>query len=233
MFAAVCTVVAERPTTAADWLNHVEAQVIVVPQKEALQLLDELYDSARIEAGHAKVMAMVDGGTAKLVATTVLHSKSGRQSSAQSITSRVFYPIRFPSLQEAGPLLEKATVDTRVPPVTFEKSNVGLTLQCEAIIADDGSSVRLNASTNHRRFLGMSRVDSAVLPSGAKAYFELPRLNGCESTGTIFLKNGGRVLFGVHLVEEPLSGIELHFLRAWITPVPAKAPAPKKNTRAK
>ena len=229
MFAAVGTAVAERPTTAADWLNHVEAQVIVVPQKEALQLLDELYDPARIEAGHAKVMAMADAGTAKLVATTVLHSKSGRPSEAQFNVTHIRYPVWFSTLQEAGPLLEKAKVDTRLPAKEFEQSDVGLTLQCDATIADDGSLVRLDVSAKHRRFLGLSRMDSAVLPSGAKAYFELPRFNGCESTGTIFLKNGGRVLFGVHLVEEPLSGIELHFLRAWITPVPAKAPRIEKE----
>jgi hypothetical protein len=228
MFAAVCTAVAERPTTAADWVNHVEAQVIVVPKKDALQLLDELYDASRVENGYAKVMALVNDGTAKLASVTVLQAKHLTRIE-KSTTTPIRFPVWFATLQEAGPAVEKATVDTRLPATEFDHANVGLTIDCHATISEDGGSLRLIAAVKHRQFLGMSRIDSAILPSGAKAFYEVPRLTQCESSSEVFLKSGGRVLLGAHLVDEPVPGVELHFVRAWNTP----APAPKKTKRAK
>ncbi len=201
------------------WNVTAECDMVILPQASALPLLAGLNDEAKIETGWTRLRAMIDRGEATLAASLLAKGTSGEKCISESI-EEMKYPTEYdpPQVPDFVPpekALEtlKAWPVVGITPTAFETRNVGMTLEFIGKVASDGEWIDVNVVPQHVRFLRFDKFDAGKLPTGDRLSVEQPQFLTFKNTSTLVLKNGQRVLLGVHKLPSPETTMELFLLR--------------------
>jgi len=209
------------------WKITAECQMVVLPQKAALPLLPGLLDETRIDSAYEKLQQMIAAGEAELASHLVLNCRDDEPSTSESI-EELKYPTDFspPHLPEnapENPAILKDWPAVAITPTNFETRNVGTMLELEAWVVD---AARLNLEVKvvpqHVRFLRWAKTDAGKLANGERLFVEQPIFHTMKNTSNLFLRNGQRVLLGVHKVPEQGDKMEFFLLRVEARPAVAK-----------
>jgi hypothetical protein len=205
------------------WNVTAECQMIVLPQKVALPLLPELLDEAKIEGAFAKLQELIASGTAQLAANLLLKSRDGEKAVAESIEElrygTEFDPPQLPQNAPNDPAILKHWPVAGVTPTAFETRNVGATLEIEVNVAKEGALLDVAVIPLHVRFLRWAKTDAGRLANGERLAVEQPIFHTMKNISSLSLRNGQRVLLGVHKLTEPADTLELFILRVTVAPI--------------
>ncbi len=208
----------------SDWTVHTEFRVVVLPQKDALALLQELRDAAKADGAWVKIDALIANHTATLAALLIGDGESGAQ-----IESRQVEEVRYATEFEAPSIVEQTTTGKTVSvaprdrvysnaATTFEGRNVGAEIKLTPTVSADGKSIAALAMTSHVRLLGWTEIEQAQLPDGRKLTIKQPKFAVADSRSQIGFQSGERLLLGIHVVPESPGMMELFLFRGWTTP---------------
>ena len=183
--------------------------VVDLPQSKSLALLPELRDPLTIDAAVAKIFGAIQRKEASLVGYPVVHTYDGLRASTEACREER-YPTEFepPQLPQifGGP---PDWIDV-ICPTAFETRNVGVSLEVEPHIFENGNWIRLNLVPRRVMLLG---YDNSV------AGMRMPRFAKSETNTSVMIRNGQRFLVSFHKVPEAEENIELVIVQAWATPV--------------
>ncbi len=228
------------------WNATAECQMVTLPQKTALALLPELHDEAKIEAAFAKIQESIAKSEAQLVANLIAKTTATLQSLQQPAPSTLAPSPPAPpqskmavaeSVEEIRygtsydpPQLPQGAVDrpeilekwphVGVVPTQMETRNVGATLEFGGGLTDDGQAMAVECVPSHLRLLRYLKIDAGRLPGGERLFIEQPLFHSLKNQCSLYLRNGQRVLVGMHKLPEPADTVELFFLRVSWTKVP-------------
>ncbi len=183
--------------------------MIIVPQKLALGLIPELSDDEKIDAAWERVQKLIEEGEIKLVTTLLAKGHSGENLLSETI-EEMRYPTEFDPPQLPSRIPEenateflKAWPVIGVTPTAFETRNVGQTLELQAFVSNDGQWINTKMNPRHVRFLRFMHYGSGRLPNGEQLGVEQPFFHTLSNRLSLRLRNGQRVLAGVHRPPEP------------------------------
>jgi hypothetical protein len=204
----------------------VEAQMVVVPSKLALELIPGLSDEESVEATLQKLKGLIGTGEAKLVGQISLKATSGQQVTGETIEefryAVEFDPPDFPKNLQQDP--EKAVAVLKAWPIigyaptTFETRNVGMTLEIEPVILPNGL-VYVRYAMQHVRFRRFQKYDAGVTTAGQHITIDQPIFFTCKTTSASNLRSGEPVLVGTHTLPDE-EGIELFLMRVTVQKKP-------------
>ncbi|RYD83851.1 MAG: hypothetical protein EOP84_07125 [Verrucomicrobiaceae bacterium] len=191
------------------WIITAECQMILVPQKLALELIPELSDDGKIDTSWERGQKLIVQGEIEVLGKLLLKGDADEKMVAESI-EEMRYPIRFDtpniphdlSKQNALEVL-KAWPAVAVIPTSFETRNIGQTLEMETFVSDDGQWIDMNVVAQHIRFLRWVKFDAGRLANGERLSIEQPHMHVLRNTQSLRMRNGQRVLLGVHRPPEP------------------------------
>ncbi len=201
------------------WNAVTECQMVVLPQKAALALLPELQDDAKIDAAFAKLQTMIAAGEAQLAANLVAKSIAGQKSTAESVEEMKYAteydPPIFPDkIPKENPIeFLKAWPVNGPTPRGFAERKFGATMESQPSAAEDGRWIDVAITLEHSRFLRWNKFDSGILSTGKAVSFEQPHFHSLKNIASIRLRNGQRILVGVHKLAPPETAFELFLLR--------------------
>lgn len=202
-----------------------ECRMVIVWQADALTLVPELQEDAKIEAAWTRLEGMLRKGDATLVGDLLARGTLGER--VQSETQEElryatnFEPPKLPTeipRENAAELL-KSWPHVGITPTDFETRNIGQVLETEVKRAKPDGLLWVNAMVQHVRFLRWARTDAGRLASGERLSVEQPIFHTMKRDGKFPLQNGRRILLSVHKVpdsEKP--AFELFLLRVTIEP---------------
>ena len=208
----------------AKWLVRVEVLMVQMTQAQALALVPGLRDPRTVDESFAKVMAAIEQKQAILVGYPVVSVLDGAKGVSETILEKR-YPTEFdPATGDESVAANKAKeapakgnlIDKDlVIPTAFETRNIGVTLEVEARVLGTGEWIYVEAYPQHVTFLG---TDGWV-PPGEEARslygrFGQPEFSDTKTRGELIVRNGRRVLLGVHTLEKPAGQVEVHILQA-------------------
>lgn len=193
--------------------------MVALPEEQALQLLPELRDPAKVGATQAKLLTMVAQKQATFIDWPQLTTVSGQRGVTEN-TVEERYPIEFeqPSypVPTSGvdpakdPVYQALLVDAgHVTPTTFETRNTGISLTAEPLVSADGKSASIQFSPRIVRLLREKNFPATPLPSGEKSAVVQPVFQEQKTTVTVQLRDGERTLLYVGKSIEPGSAMLL------------------------
>jgi len=216
----------QKPKGDPQWNITAECQMIIVPQKVALPLLPDLLDESKIESVFSKLQALIGDGEAELAALLVTKAQDNDKGVAESVEEMrygtEFDPPQLPPNTPENSAILKDWPIIGVTPTSFETRNIGTTLEFQAAVKQAGRQLSITAVPQHVRFLRWTKTDAGKLANGEHLHVEQPVFHSMRDTASLLLKNGQRVLRGVHKVPDRADQMELFFLQ-----VEAKPTAPK------
>ena len=196
-----------------------------LPEARALELLPSLRDEAQCGAMQKKIIEMIAKKEADLVDCQTIITKSGQRSIAENIRA-IRYPAEYSTMTD--PTKEPTKVPdpaTYIPPAfpsnprtptAFESKDVGITLELEPTLREDGQHVDLQLDAKHSTLLGWSKitVDVDAGKRGGKQHVtvEQPELQTLQVRTNIVATAGGSVLLGVHKLQTATQQVEVFIL---------------------
>jgi hypothetical protein len=208
----------------SQWTITSECQMVVLPQKAALNLLPALMDDERIDTAFATIQKMIESGEAELAANLIARSGNDGEAVAESL-EETKYGSHFdpPSVPDStDPAVLKMWPIIGVTPTNFETRNVGTTFKADVSVRSEGRFVSMEFELRHVRFLKWTKIDVGKLSSGEHLFIEQPNFHTMHNSSAIMLRNGQRVLLGTHKIPDRPDKIELFLVR-----VEAKLVKPK------
>jgi hypothetical protein len=206
----------------AKWTVRVDVQMISMEQERALALLPDLEsgDEKKLDAGWAKLQAMIASKEATLVAWPMVALMDGGRSVAETIVEKK-YPTEFdPPLepQNAGapPVSDKPIVESAVP-LAFEVRNTGVTIEIQASVLDDGKRINLDIVPQRVELLQMETSESVKSRNNVIVQVRQPLFATIKTNVSLTMRNGAHELIGVHKLTKPENHIELHIVHATAT----------------
>ena len=205
----------------ARWNVTAECQMVVLSQKAALALLPDLNNEAKIDAAFAKIQAMIGKGDAQLAANLLAKSLDGNKATAES-AEEMKYPTEWnpPQLPDQAQIPKEKIIEvlkawplTGATPTAFETRNVGAMIESSTAIAGDGKWLDVEITPQHVRFLRWNNYEIGMLPNGRHIGIDQPHFHTLKNTASVRLRNGQRVLLGVHKLPPPEAAFELFLLR--------------------
>jgi hypothetical protein len=185
-----------------------ECQMIIVPQADALAMLPELQDEARIEAAFERLRGLIGLGGADLAAELVIRGNLGVKSVAETIEEfrygSEFEPPQLPSevpKENAAEVLKQWPL-VGITPTAFETRNVGQTLELEVTREKDRGPLLVSAVAQHVRFLRWVKIDGGRMSNGERLSVEQPIFHSMKTQSQFPVRSGERVLLGFHRVPE-------------------------------
>ena len=232
LIAAVTALVpagAQEPAGAAKarWMVLAECQMVVIPNKRALDVIEELNDPATVEKGWEKLKTQIAAGEAKVVGQMSTKTNAGQKATAESI-EELRYPTEFsppdlppgilnePSLEKVQELL-KRWPSIGFTPTAFETRNVGPTVELE-IDSEDGVNFHAQMVFSHVRFLRFAKYDAGVMASGEHLTVDQPIFQTCKSQVEVNVRAGERLLLGTHTLPGD-EGVELFLFKMRSQPI--------------
>ena len=209
------------PEKTARWNVRVDVQMVVLPQDRALALLPDLQsgDDAKVEAAAAKIQEMIARKEATLHGWPTVTTLSGQRAVAETIEEKR-YPTEFnpPDGAAPAPKPDEPRSDSAMP-TAFETRNVGVTLEVEPVVLDDGKRIQVNLVPQRVQLLGFDTYDGVVTQGGKSVKIEQPLFFTTKITTSLIVQNGQRMLLDVHMVPKPERTMEFFLLRASATSV--------------
>lgn len=227
---------------------RIELLVARLPEARAAGLRAELSDPAKCGAAQDKLLAMIAKKEAELVDWPILTIQSAQTGQAVNVHelryASEYGNAPFPAPQHAdGPAnvaepkapdnaakdqpagaAMRGQTDSSVAPTSFEKRDLGVTLEAEPEVSPDGMTVRLNIAASHVTLLGWTKATAESTKLG-KITVEQPKFQTLKSKTNITIQSGRPVLLGFHKLQEPPKTVELFIVTATVLkPTPASEP---------
>ena len=199
------------------WNVRLEMLMVELPQDKALALLPDLNDDTKIEAACARIMEAIGRKEATLIGYPVIHSLSGDKATAETI-DEIVYPTQFQPPQTPQNITITSSDSALTPlnisvcPTGFEKRNAGVTVEYEAVVKPGGKWINVNIQPQHVLFQGYEWFEAAKTMTTSSSIPQ-PRFFTPKVSTSLLVRNGQRVLFGVHQLKQPEGRIELDVLR--------------------
>jgi hypothetical protein len=204
-----------------------ECKMVILPQKLALPLIDQLTDLSTNEVAWKKVASLVDSGKATLVADMVTNSMSGTRAVAENMQEFMWPDIwRFPELppnisRKKALDLIKATPIVGLFPLMCGQQNIGTNFQITASINRDGGTCNVELWFSHTRFLHFDETPWARRADGSLVLDRVPDFHTMTNRMTVDVRSGQKLLVGVHKTP----GLKSDFLELFLLEVHFSGPA--------
>lgn len=111
-------------------------------------------------------------------------------------------------------------------PTSFETRNVGVTLEVEPTIMQDGATIEMSIAPQHVSLLGYRR-EVFELTGQYEVAVQQPIFENQKTQTSLALKNGGSHLLAFFNLKEPKNTVELFILTGSILEIKGRIPAPK------
>jgi len=149
----------------------------------------------------------------------VVQTLDGQRAVAET-TLEKRYPTEFepPSAPQnsGGQPLPAESPTPAVPlPNAFETRNVGVTLEVEPHVLQNGKWIRLELAPMHVSLIGFDSYDVVKMINGNKLKIDQPLFFTTKTNATVTLRNGQRNLLAVHKLVQPDDQLELFIVQAW------------------
>ena len=195
--------------------------MVELPQDKALALLPDLNDDAKVDAAYDRIMAAVGRKEATLIGCPVVRSLSGQRATAETI-DEIVYPtqVQPPQLPQNLTVTssDAALDDLNVSacPTSFEKRNAGVVVEYEAVVKPDGKWIDVNIQPQHVVLQGYEKFEVGKTVK-IEAALQQPKFFTTKVSTSLLVRNGQRVLLGVHQLKGPENRVELDVLKVSAT----------------
>ncbi|EDY16793.1 hypothetical protein CfE428DRAFT_5602 [Chthoniobacter flavus Ellin428] len=201
------------------WDICVDLVMVAVEQGKALDLIPDLEsgEQEKVDMAWGRVQAMIKTKEAMLLAWPMVRTVDGSRAVSESITEKRYateYEEPLPPKVEdlAAATAEKPLVEDALP-AGFETRNVGVTLEVDPTVLDDGKRVHVELAPKRVELLEMEKSDSRM-NEGRTVVREMQPLFGVSSvTESLTVASDKYQLVGVHVLTKPEGWIELHLVR--------------------
>lgn len=204
------------------WNVRVEVLMAAMPQANALALLPDLRDPAKIEGAVNEILKAIDHNEGTLMGYPVVQTLDGDRGVAEDI-SELIYPTEFdPPMVPSTVTLPTAitgTADNYAIPTAFETRNVGSTLEVEPRVIGNGEWISLNLVPQLVQFICFDSYKSGKAMDGKPLTVDQPRFFTTRATMSLKVRNGQRCLIGVFKLVVPANNLEFFILQAIATRV--------------
>ena len=181
--------------------------MLAMPEDKALAALLGLRNDATADATTAALLDDLKRKEPGLTLTgyPVVTVLEGQQGITETNTEKI-YPTQF---AKDG------------SPTSFEKRNVGPMLQVHAThVSEDGKWIQFEDTAARTELLGFDYYDAGPFKDGQGAgRIGQPLFFVTKSSDALNLRNGQRMLLGVHKITRPEGQMELFILQATATPL--------------
>jgi hypothetical protein len=220
--------------------------VVQLPEDTAMPLVSQLRDSQQSAKATDRILELITANQAILVAWPVLTTFSGQRAVVEQLEEFRYATQYTPGERaktteqtqpvSAAPSAPVVPVDPRdappdapkpgkiktvvsefdVVPASFETRNLGVTLEVEPVITNDGRSVSISLLPQHISLLEMRRIEIEDKSSGKKTVAEQPRIQTNKVTTSLTVNDGDYTLLGTFKLPKPEGTIELFILHTQI-----------------
>ena len=204
------------------WSVRLEMLMVELPQDKALALLPDLNDDAKIDAACDRIMAAVGRKEATLIGCPVVRSMSGEKTTVETI-DEIVYPTQFQAPPQPPQTLTVTSSDAVLDalnisacPTSFEKRNAGVTIEYEAVVEHDGKWINVSIQPQHVVLQGYEQFEVGKTVR-IDADLRQPKFFTTKVSTGLLVRNGQRVLLGVHQLKAPENRIELDVLKVSAT----------------
>lgn len=224
---------------AAKWNVRVDVMIVEVPEARALELLPDLRsdDPQKISAAVTQIQQMIAAKEATLIGWPEVITLDGDRAVSETSDEKR-YPVEFgipgaPSPEATGtpaaaaPAAPASTPQNSVvdadlsalSPSAFETRNVGLTLEVEPHVLDEGRRLVIQIVPQHVLLLGYEPFDAGRDDTGRQLFVEQPQFATRKTTTSVSIRNGQHVLLSLHKIDGEEPKMELFILHAVATKV--------------
>ncbi len=192
--------------------------MVTVPQKTMLSLVADFRDDTKAAAAWDRVQQLVAGGEATLVAAFAPRGAQSQSLVSESV-EELRYPTEFvpPNLPDKMPETDaaaalKAWPVVGITPTAFVVQKVGQMVKLTAGVSEDGRWIDVEAAPQDVRFLEWVKFDAGELANGDHLTVQQPKFHFMTDTLNLRMKNGEKILAGVHKVPGGGGSYELFLL---------------------
>jgi hypothetical protein len=206
-----------KQTTA--WKVFAECRMATLPQKAAISLIEEFAEPEKVNDAWDQLERLLEGGQATLEADLIVQGAEEK-----SLVSKCVEELKYPSEYnppqipqhlslKAAPEALKMWPLIGATPTAFATRNAGERIEFKARVLDDGAWIAISVQAIHSRLREQAKFDFAELPGGEKLSIHQPQFNVLESKSSFRLRNGEKILLGVHKLTSPEKTFELFVLQ--------------------
>ena len=201
------------------WRVRVEVLMAALPQERFITLLPDLHDPQKIDGAYARILSGIAGREVLLTGYAFVQTLDRRAGQGGSILEKRF-PTDFTALK--GPQIFGSTtnVDPYAPlmPTAVETKPVGPSLEVTPTVSPTGDTIFLNAKVARNDVFATESWRVFVSRQLNPADIRQPQLSANQDTVQTTIKNGARVLVGIHPLLKPEGFVEVFLLQATATP---------------
>jgi len=220
---------------AAKWNVRVSVLIVEVPEAKALELLPDLRsdDPQKTSAAVKQIQQSIAAKEATFIGWPEVITLDGVRAVSETIDEKR-YPVAFgipgvtlpestdPSAQNAPvpaptPEPQNLAVDAdlaALSPTAFETRNVGLTIEAEPHVLDEGRRLLISIVPQHVLLMGYEPFDAGRDATGQQRFVEQPQFATRKTTTTLNIRNDQHVLLNMHKIEGDDAKVELFILHA-------------------
>jgi hypothetical protein len=195
---------------------RVDVQVIGISPDRAVSLIPALLDEATMLEARARLQKMIAAGEATLLGWPLVYVSSHERSVSET-NEECRYPVEFDPPQLPGIFgRAKPFLPTwgEANPTTFETTNLGISLEVEALAGNDQRTFVLKVAGARKQQLGMKQFRKQASDLGVEGVMEQPEFLVSKITTQLSVRDGQPVLLHVSVVQKPKPYVELWILRA-------------------
>jgi hypothetical protein len=199
---------------AAKWSVELDVQMVELAQDRALQLLPQFMSGKpeQVNAACKQINEMIARKEATLLGWPRIVCLDGQRSVVESIVEQR-YPTEFDP-PVSGPSGSSLVKDRAGEPSAFETRNVGITLEAETTVLDDGRSILVNIVPQHVVLRKFEDFASAKDKDGKHAVISQPIFTTSKITTAVKVANGAHLLLTMHKHEEEPDRMQFVILHA-------------------
>lgn len=201
------------------WKVFAECRMAALPQKAAIPLIAEFGEPEKVNDAWDHLERMVDSGAATLEADLIVQGADD-----EHLISECVEEMKYPSEYNPPPLPQHLSLAAApealkmwpligATPTAFETRNVGRRIEFKARVSEDGAWIAISVEATHSRLREQAKFDFVELPGGEKLAIHQPQFNILESKSSFRLRNGEKILLGVHKLAKPEKTFELFVLQ--------------------
>ena len=203
----------------AAWKVFAECRMVTLPQKAAISLIEEFGEPEKVNDAWDRLERMLESGAATLEADLIVQGAEEKPLVSECV-EEMKYPTEYnpPPLPQHLPLAAAPEALKMWPligasPTAFETRNVGERIEFKARVLEDGAWVAISVEAIHSRLREQAKFDFAELPGGEKLAIRQPQFSVLKSKSSFRLRNGEKILLGVHKLAKPEKTFELFVLQ--------------------
>lgn len=205
-------------------LIRAELLVVRLPEAAAMELQPALQDAAQVAGAQKKLIGMIQKKQAELIDWPTVTTISGNRAVVENV-HEVKYAIEFEGPftvdEPVNPQAEKVATPTAPDtpakgakkgpevmggvPTTFETRNVGVTLEIEPNISEDGKTVSAQLAPQHVELVGY-RKEKMEFNDRPAVVVEQPVFQTRKVSTNVVFRSGEPQMLGFYKLKEPAAG---------------------------